>query len=29
MLTKDDDLSIKEEFIFPYKLEQLDEEFVW
>jgi len=28
MLSKDDDTAIKEEFIYPYKLEQLDDEYL-
>lgn len=28
MMSKDDDNIIKEEFIYPYKLEQLDEEYL-
>lgn len=28
MMSKDDDLTIKEEFIYPYKLENLDEEYL-
>lgn len=28
MLAKDDDTNIKEELIYPYRLDQLDEEFL-
>jgi hypothetical protein len=28
MLRKDDDQMIKEEFIYPYKIEQIDEEYL-